>query len=633
MLAIPNQVAIALRSEAARPWLWFGHHAFDLGQMLALGVGAAVLAGLATRLLPRSDRWGFALLGLASFLVGTQSLPTSFEGVAERASEGALPYDLVLWSLVALASLTLPLALWLGTLKRLLLVAPLCLVALAVVSLNNFVLDQDYLGIHLYVTLNAFCLLAAALYRHGPSWLERRWPGERIVLSALVAVSLLALFAAPNRLRGRLASLEGAPLARAAAELVGAAFGSVDSNPHVAELASERQLWFQRRSETDLVAPGARLLGEDAIVLLLTVDCLRADLFEGELGKGFRYFERLHDSAVYFNQARAAGSATVPSLSALFSGKHYSELVWKRRSKRGDVWPAEDTSVRFPELLQRAGVRTVTVASKTWLQNEHGVVRGFDEEEDLDQNRKPRTNHVKLDELLPRIEARLKAHGSEPLFLYAHAMDPHSPYDSGKRKKGKARKRYESEVERVGEQLARFDRWLEKAGLYDRTTLILTADHGEAFGEHGTWQHSKTLYDELVHVPLWIRAPGVPSRRVTEPVSLIDLGPTILALFGQGTPASYQGQSLVGFLRGETPELTRPVAAEGRLLQMMVFPDGKKAIFDSKRGLSELYDLTRDPKERDNLAEDDHSAELLLLRAYFDRHRNPVYDGLPPYRP
>jgi hypothetical protein len=75
------------------------------------------------------------------------------------------------------------------------------------------------------------------------------------------------------------------------------------------------------------------------------------------------------------------------------------------------------------------------------------------------------------------------------------------------------------------------------------------------------------------------------------------------------------------------------VAAEGRLLQMMLFPDGKKAIFDSKRGIAELYDLARDPKENDNLAEGGNSPELSLLRAFFERHKNPAYERLPPFRP
>jgi arylsulfatase A-like enzyme len=367
-------------------------------------------------------------------------------------------------------------------------------------------------------------------------------------------------------------------------------------------------------------------------VILLTVDCLRADVFT-EPGHRHAYYDRLKHDAVWFTEARTPGSATVPSLSAVFSGKYYSELLWKRRSKRGDVWPAEDPSVRFPELLQRASVRTVTVASKTWLMNEHGVVRGFDEQDDLDRKRTPRVNHVKIAKLLPKIEQQLTRHQKGPLFLYAHAMDPHWPYDSGRVKRGKLFDRYTSEIDKVGKQLARFDDWLRAQGLFDRTTLILSADHGEAFGEHGTTQHSKTLYDELIHVPLWIRVPGAKGRTVAAPVSLIDLGPTILDLFGLPTPASYQGQSLVGFPRGESPELTRPIAAEGRLLQMVLFPDGKKAIFDSRRGIAELYDLKRDPTEANNLAENGNGPELSLLRAFFDLHKHPSYGRHAPYRP
>lgn len=635
LLALPNQLAIWLRSDPQKLGLWLGHHLYDLGQLLALGlVTGATCHGIA-RFVPRPKQNGAILLGLASLLVGALSLPTSFEGVAERAAEAGVPYDVALWSLTLLGSATVPVAAWIGTWRRAFVVLP-GLAAVALASINNFILDQDYLGVHLFVTLNALALLSAALVVHGPTWLDRplRPTVERTLLAALIAGSLLALFTPSNRLRARLASLEGAPLARLSSELVGLGSGSLDANPELATLAKERQRWWHQRKESDTRPPGSRVLPERPIVLLLTVDCLRADVFfTHERRDRLDYFRELSKRAFTFTEARSAGSATVPSLSSLFAGKYYSELLWKRRSKRGDVWPFADESPRFPELLQRAGVRTVTVASKTWLQNEHGVLRGFDEQEDLDQNRKPRTNHVKLEELLPRLKEKLTAQDAGPLFLYAHAMDPHSPYDSGKVKRGNAFDRYWSEIDRVGKQLARFDDWLREQGLWDRTTLILTADHGEAFGEHGTTQHSKTLYDELVHVPLWIRVPNKEGLTVDEPVSLVDLGPTILDLFGQPVPDSYQGQSLAGFARGEAPELTRPVAAEGRLLQMMLFPNRKKAIYDTKRGISELYDLARDPTESDNLAEDGSAHELVLLRAFFDAHKNPAYAGLPPYRP
>jgi arylsulfatase A-like enzyme len=155
------------------------------------------------------------------------------------------------------------------------------------------------------------------------------------------------------------------------------------------------------------------------------------------------------------------------------------------------------------------------------------------------------------------------------------------------------------------------------------------ADHGEAFGEHGRLRHATTLYDELLRVPLLVHVPGVTPQRVTAPVSLMDLGPTVLDLMGQSTPGHFLGQSLVPYLRGLEPVLSRPIVAEGRGKQALLLPDGRKVIVDNRSYTLELYDLGADPGEEHNLADDGAQiAEPLgLLRAFFEAHhsRRPGY--------
>jgi arylsulfatase A-like enzyme len=109
----------------------------------------------------------------------------------------------------------------------------------------------------------------------------------------------------------------------------------------------------------------------------------------------------------------------------------------------------------------------------------------------------------------------------------------------------------------------------------------------------------------------------------------VDIGPTVLDLMGLPTPAGFMGQSLVPFLRGGAAALSRPIVAESsRGLRAMVFPDGWKAIHDRRKGTFELYDLTRDPAELRDLADEPGGqSRLELLKAFFYVHelRRPGY--------
>jgi arylsulfatase A-like enzyme len=124
----------------------------------------------------------------------------------------------------------------------------------------------------------------------------------------------------------------------------------------------------------------------------------------------------------------------------------------------------------------------------------------------------------------------------------------------------------------------------------------------------------------------------VQPRVSTTPVSLIDVGPTLLDLFGVQTPATFMGESLVPELRGTSTKFTRPIAAETRLRQTIVFADGMKAIRDLNNGGRELYDLKSDPGERHNLVERGDPKYLALVDLFFDTQQNPRYEKRAPYR-
>jgi arylsulfatase A-like enzyme len=292
------------------------------------------------------------------------------------------------------------------------------------------------------------------------------------------------------------------------------------------------------------------------------------------------------------------------------------------------LYPADDPSPRFPALLAEHGVTTANVASLNFLASDFGVIRGFTEEQVVPRGR----THAMAKALIDPIIQRLSRAGPEPLFLYTHLMEPHAPYDRGSVKQGADHERYLSEIAVVDAQLARVVKLLDRR-FGERAILIVGADHGEAFGEHGTYQHTKTIYEELIHVPLLIHGPGIAPRRISEHVGLIDLGPTILDLFTVETPGTYMGQSLVHLLAGRRSALDRPLAAEGRLRRALYVGPSLKVIEDARRKTIEVYDLERDPDELVNLYDLDRRAvepAVAELRAFFTAHARP---GPVPYKP
>jgi len=392
-------------------------------------------------------------------------------------------------------------------------------------------------------------------------------------------------------------------------------------------------MWLQDRSRAPAVPPTApALLPPDAIVVLLTIDALRADVVASTANDArFPTLARLKREGVYFTRASAPGPQTEVSFATVLSGRYYSELLWK---DYGSGWlrhvhPAGDRSLRFPELLADHGVTTVNYAGFAFLAAPFGVARGFREETFAGEGKSvaPGSRLVDL------VTDRLKHAGRGPMFLWSHLLDAHDPYIPGKEG--------DSDYERYLASVAVEDALLGRVlGALERDfgrrwALFVGADHGEAFGEHGGFEHGKTLYEEILHVPLIAVSPLFPARKVDARVGLVDLGPTLLDLFGVPTPATFEGQSLVPFLAGGSVVRTRPLIAEGRLRRALTQPDGLKVIDDPRRKVVEVYDLTTDPGETTNLfdAEPERSdAALAELRAFFAVHTRHDGGYEPPYK-
>jgi hypothetical protein len=431
----------------------------------------------------------------------------------------------------------------------------------------------------------------------------------------------------PNAVRLEMFRLDGAVLAHQ--------LGRHDSGRPVTgrvQIPAVLKPWFSPRVDGASTPPTkpALLPAAGPIVLLVTIDSLRHDVFRDEANRAhLPHLFGLRDASVDFVKARSPGSGTRITLGTVFSGKYFSQLRWTGPQANRPRLDADKTK-RFPELLRARGVRTVThVSEAEALVNSVGILRGFAEETLVPP---PKGQQWPLsDAMVDAALATLRTHGSGPLFHYMHLMDAHVPYDAVTTT-GDDRERWMAELTLVDTHMGRLLAFLDESGLSARTALIVTADHGEALGEHDTPTHNATLYEELVRVPLFIRAPGVKPRRVEHWVQLTDLGPTILDLFGAPTPGSHMGVSLLPYVRGQNPPYTRPLVSERRYGYAVVLPGDYKVIVDWKKGTQEIYDLKVDPHELNDLRDDlgaAADARLLLAGEVIDwmRRSSPGANG------
>jgi choline-sulfatase len=219
-----------------------------------------------------------------------------------------------------------------------------------------------------------------------------------------------------------------------------------------------------------------------------------------------------------------------------------------------------------------------------------------------------------------------------PWFLWLHYFDPHAPYlahegISEAFGTEEALDLYDGEIAFTDRHLGRLFDAFERLGFAQNTVVVLVADHGEEFGEHGEKGHGYDLHEEVVHVPLVVRAPGLAPRRVPDVVPTVDVFPTLLELCVAKAQTEIEGRSLAPLLRGAA-DPPREACSEARWKfqhDITSLTRGNWKYIDSHRreDVSEmLFDHAVDPAETKNLLKDhpDRAAELRAgLRARIER--------------
>jgi len=358
--------------------------------------------------------------------------------------------------------------------------------------------------------------------------------------------------------------------------------------------------------------------------------------------------DRWASEGVVFGRAYTTNVFTLLAMSSMWTSLH-----------RDQHHPGIPYNARLPrkyltlaELLSGGGVHTAGFVSNAIAGTAFGLDRGFDEFYEIFRDHGGRADAYA--KVLPQW---LEAHRDRRFFLYLHVREPHFPYDpeppfdtmfgpdgpisrderrtleffedvnQGRRAFSPAQREhlvrlYDGNLAFADRELGRLRSTMERLGLWDRTVVLVTADHGEALDEHGHVGHIRQLYEESIWIPLIVRFPRgahLEARRIDGMVSLIDFAPTIADLMGQldrdRARQQFQGKSLLPMLFGAEGRSVVLSSSSYDRPRYSLRDSSFKYVFNTADGAEELYDLRVDPGERHDLV------EALGVRAAYYRQR------------
>lgn len=365
-------------------------------------------------------------------------------------------------------------------------------------------------------------------------------------------------------------------------------------------------------------------------VLLLTIDTVRYDYTTfGRPAGGPRTRDttprlaELAARATDFTFAQAPSAGTMASVPAIVTSKffHSGIALDESNNKHGMPPRLKPENLTLPEIMKQGGYATGAILSHEYF-NDWGLQQGVDSyDNEIGKTHDP--NRVSSDRLTDRGLAWIARHPTGKWFLWIHYLDPHSQYVAhpGDTAWGDTPEDlYEGELHFTDKHIGRLLEELIRLPGGDRTIVVITSDHGDAFNEHGFSGHAIALYREILHVPLLFFVPNNPPRKVGGAVSNLDIVPTLAALCGIPVDAaSFEGHNLVPaiFYGEEEPE--RVVFAETNYpvpIRAAVSAT-QKLVFNMKSNYYELYDLVTDPMEKQNLASSNPAA-LATMRGHMD---------------
>src|SRR5580658_8242311 len=376
-------------------------------------------------------------------------------------------------------------------------------------------------------------------------------------------------------------------------------------------------------------------------VILISVDTLRADHL-GAYGYKFARTPNIDSFAqngTLFAQDDTQIPLTLPSHTSLFTSSFPFETGIE---ENGERVPAD--AVTLATVLQAHGYKTAAFIGSCLLNREMGLSQGFDTYDSPfnlqgGASDNPYAQRVRRDGSLVIRATRqwLDANRGQTVFAFIHLFDLHTPYSALAAAGRTGTAAYDAELEYADQVIGRLKQALDQGGWWDRSLVILLADHGESLGDHGEASHGYFIYQSTLHVPLLVHWPadstGHPAR-VEEPVGLIDVAPTVLGFLHIDTPTSFHGVNLLNSApRAVYSEsmYTRDAFQWAPLRGLRV---GSQQYIQAPR--PELYDLRADPRELTNVvganAAEAHSLgdQLAKLLTQFTPKVKIATPSIPP---
>ncbi len=360
-------------------------------------------------------------------------------------------------------------------------------------------------------------------------------------------------------------------------------------------------------------------------VVLVTLDTTRADHLAcyGRTSAMTPNLDRVASDGLLFERAYTVVPITLPSHATMMTGK----LPPEHGLRINGISRLAESVPTLAELLRERGFRTGAFVSSLVLDQRFGLARGFESYDDrLGDGPQGPNAERSAPETVSSAIAWLNSVATEPVFCWVHLFDPHQPYEDhpaefGDHFEGRP---YDAEIAYMDQQVGRLLDELVRLGIAEKTLLIIAGDHGEGLGEHEEESHGYLAYNSTMHVPLIMRHSQFikPGTRVADPVSLVDVFPTILDGLQMEEPMGSTGRSLLSYLQSSSVDPrpcygeTEAPLMEGGWSPLRTWTTDRWKYIQSTN--PELYDLQADPGEVHNLVDHHAEATAQMRQALFD---------------